>query len=69
MRSVAKNQESLQNGDLIKPQQIIQNCEIREVLSTSINGVALVQILNKSDKNITLNLTKSIQTFSSNENN
>lgn len=68
-RTVTKIPVNQINGDVIIPQQIIQNCEIPETLSTSTNGMALVEILNKSDKNVTLTLTKPIQTLSFNENN
>ncbi|KAF2903767.1 hypothetical protein ILUMI_02411 [Ignelater luminosus] len=49
------------NGDVIIPQQIIQNCKISETLSVARNGLALVEILNETDDEINLSLTDSIK--------
>lgn len=57
------------NGDIIIPGQIIQNCEIPETLTNSKNGFALVELLNKTDKEINLILTYPIRVTTFNANN
>lgn len=67
-RSVTKIPVNRQNGEIIIPKQNIGNCEIPETLSFSKNGMALVEILNKTDNDVTLTLTEPIKTISFNEN-
>lgn len=68
-RTVTKIPVNTKNGDIIIPHQQIQNCEIPESLSTAENGLALVEISNKTDKEITLSLVNPVKTIPFIENN
>lgn len=51
------------NGDVLVPHQIIQKCEIPATLSKAQNGFAKIQISNKTDEDIIMNLTQPINSF------
>ncbi|KAJ8980849.1 hypothetical protein NQ317_008908 [Molorchus minor] len=68
-RTVTKIPVSQRQGDVIIPNQVIQNCEISESLSIAEDGYAFAEITNYTDNEITLSVTDPIKTLPFIENN
>lgn len=55
---------NIDNGDILVPPRIIQNCEFKETLTTAINGYAWTEVINKTNQDEFIELIEPIKVIS-----